>query len=182
VPMSRAVSRRARKRKPELVIAGVTPRKPNGGADLVEGRLAPNWLPNWHPTFGALVVRSVRSADMNLRSAIRAVWVPRIHWERLRAAIATKRASLGSEFWHLPDPNRRTREVIIGRTSITRSSAVGIPDSHPRANSTALARSGYPDAHGRSFPSWPVVAFVECCWLIGSFVWRGRPIWTRLAE
>src|SRR5687767_11316245 len=55
---SRDVSRCARKRNPERVIAGVTPRKPNGGADLVEGPLATHW--NWHPTFGGLVVRSVR--------------------------------------------------------------------------------------------------------------------------
>ena len=40
-----------------------------------------------------------------------------------RAAIATDRASLGSVFWDLPDPNRRTRDAIIAGTSITRSPA-----------------------------------------------------------
>ena len=39
------------------------------------------------------------------------------------AAIATDRASFGSFFCDLPDPNSRTRAAIIAGTSITRSPA-----------------------------------------------------------
>ena len=61
------VSRRARKRKSLQAILGVKPDWPIVARHLRIGRLAPHWLPNWHPTSGLDVTLDVVGNDVDDR-------------------------------------------------------------------------------------------------------------------